>query len=132
MTPLRTAAVGLLALATLAGCGSGDDDGRELTPIAAEGRSLMRSNGCASCHGSDGGGGVGPSFVGVFGSEVELDDGSTVTADEDYLARSIRDPGAERVAGYRLTMPTNNLDEEEIDKIVAFIVELGTPEEATE
>jgi cytochrome c oxidase subunit 2 len=127
MAPLRSAALaGALALLALAGCASNDSDaGPELSATAAEGKAITRTNGCASCHGSNGAGGVGPAFTGLFGAEVELDDGSTVVADEEYLRRSIQDPASQKVAGFGLTMPTNNLSDADVDKVVAYIIELA-------
>jgi mono/diheme cytochrome c family protein len=107
----------------LGACGS--DSGPALPPEALAGRSTMRSNGCAACHGANGQGGVGPAFDDLYGTEVELEDGSTVTADDDYLRRSIDDPGAQIVDGYRVPMPTNDLDPDEIDQIIAFIAAIG-------
>lgn len=97
----------------------------ELTAAGQRGYDLMRDNGCAACHGSNGQGGVGPSFVGLFGADVALDDETTVTADRAYLAESISDPGAAQVDGYRLKMPPNNLSPDEIDSVVDYIVELA-------
>ena len=68
--------------------------------------------------------GAGPSWVGLAGSTVELDDGSTPVADEAYLRRSISEPQAQRVAGYTIAMPENGLSEDEVDAIVAYILEL--------
>lgn len=121
------AALGLLLFSA---CGSNQTGtGPTLSPTAEQGRSVARTNGCASCHGADGGGGVGPAFAGLFGSEVPLDDGTTATADETYLRRSIDEPGAQKVAGYALNMPTNNLSDAEIDQVVAYIIELAGDEQ---
>ena len=112
-----------VALIGLVGCG-GDDAPGPAVPAGSEGERIVRANACASCHGADGSGGVGPSWVGLFGSEVDLVDGSTVVADEAYLAESIRDPSAKRVAGYPVTMPTNRLTDDEIAAVVEFIKSL--------
>ena len=61
----------------------------------------------------------------MFGSEVELDDGSVVVADRGYLAESIADPQAAIVAGYRIQMPDNNLSPDEIESVIDYIVELA-------
>jgi mono/diheme cytochrome c family protein len=111
----------------LGACGS--DGGPELSPEAEAGRSTMRSNGCASCHGANARGGVGPALVGLYGTEVALEDGTTVIADDEYLRRSIEEPGAQIVEGYRVPMPTNDLDADEIDQIIAYIAAIG-PEAA--
>lgn len=117
----------LLVLGTAA-CGGGDS---ELSEIAQRGKNTANANGCASCHGSDGQGGVGPTWVGLAGSEVVLkvpeDEGGgtrTVTADDDYLRRAILDPAAEEVEGYTVKMPTNALSEAEADDVIAYIKEL--------
>jgi cytochrome c553 len=126
-------ALTLTGTIVLAACGANSADLLPLPPVAAEGRSVANKNGCAACHGTNGEGGVGPTFTGLFGSIVELDDGSTVTADRDYLIESIKDPAAKRVAGFRLPMPTNRLTDDEIDQIVDYIEALSTPpEEPTE
>lgn len=113
----------------LGGCGSSSDDAGdpdpELSTLAAEGRDIARDNGCASCHGTDGDGGVGPAWVGLAGSEVELEDGSTTTADAAYLDRAIADPTADVVSGYTIQMPENSLTADERTAVVAYIEELG-------
>ncbi|MGA0766576.1 MAG: c-type cytochrome, partial [Ilumatobacteraceae bacterium] len=43
------------------------------------------SAGCASCHGEDGNGRVGPKWIGLADSQVTLNDGTVVTADDAYL-----------------------------------------------
>lgn len=115
--------VALAAVLMLSACGGGG--GPDLSPAAEAGRGVFRSNGCSSCHGANGQGGVGPSFEGLYGSEVELDDGSTVTADDAYLRESITDPHAKIVAGYGRQMPSNDLSDDDIDQIIDFIAELG-------
>ena len=88
---------------------------------AANGELLSRSSGCAGCHGPDFGGGAGPTWIGLAGSEVRLADGSVVVADTEYLIRAIANPAAELVADYTLRMPANNLSDDEIADIVAYI-----------
>ena len=105
----------------LAGCGGG---GSELSELAQRGKSTSTSNGCASCHGANGQGGVGPSWIDLAGSVRELDDGSTVVADEAYLLRSILEPEVEVVAGYAIRMPMNGLSEAEAADVVTYIQEL--------
>jgi len=121
--PRRPTILAATALLTLAGCGG--DGGPDLPPEAAAGRDVVRSNGCASCHGANGQGGVGPSFEGLYGSEVELENGSTVVADREYLRESILDPKAKIVEGYSLPMPAADLGEAEVDQIITFIAALG-------
>lgn len=63
---------------------------------------------CVSCHTVDGSpGGIGPTWVGLFGRDEMLEDGTTVTVDEEYLRVSILNPGSQIVAGYPNAMPAN-------------------------
>ncbi len=96
----------------------------QFSEIAQRGKDTALSNGCASCHGAQGQGGVGPSWVDLAGSDVELKDGSVVVADDAYLLRSILDPSAEEAAGFTLAMPVNGLSEAQAADIVAYIKEL--------
>jgi cytochrome c oxidase subunit 2 len=104
--------------------GSGAAPASAATDAAAYGEQLSRSSGCAGCHGANFGGGAGPGWIGLAGSERELTDGSVVIADTEYLIRAIADPAAELVADYTLRMPANNLSDDEIAAIVAFIESL--------
>ena len=96
-----------------------------MSPEAERGRRIANTSGCASCHGADGTGGVGPALAGLYGSEVTLADGSTVVADDVYLRRSITDPDADLVEGYAVKMPVVGLDDDEIEAVLAYIRELG-------
>ena len=55
---------------------------------------------CAGCHSIDGSRLVGPSWLGLYGREEELQDGTTVTVDEDYIHNSIINPNSQIVAGF--------------------------------
>lgn len=90
----------------------------------AQGASLAQAKGCMSCHQVDTDV-VGPKWGGLWGSQVELEGGATVLADEEYLRRAILDPEAERVAGYFVTMPTVSLSDEEVSAIIAYIASLA-------
>jgi mono/diheme cytochrome c family protein len=69
--------------------------------LVAGGKQLYSSDGCAGCHSLTGAAGAGPALDGLAGGSVELSTGKSVTADDAYLARSITDPDAEVVKGYR-------------------------------
>jgi len=56
--------------------------------------------GCTACHSADGAEMAGPSWLGIFGKEESLTDGSTVTVDHAYISNSILDPGSQIVAGF--------------------------------
>ena len=113
----------VLALATVLGaCSSGSSSAPvDLSPEAAAGREISINAGCASCHGADGKGSVGPSWVGLADSQVTLSDGTVVTADDNYLYTSIKEPGAMKRRGASGIMPSNKLTDEEIASIIVYI-----------
>jgi cytochrome c oxidase subunit II len=86
-----------------------------------------RQNGCTACHSSDGTRIIGPTWLGLYGHEVPLDDGSVVIADEAYLYESITDPSAKIVAGFPNIMPdlSEQLTEEQILEIIEYIKSLA-------
>lgn len=85
--------------------------------------------GCVACHSVDGTQIVGPTWLGLSGSGVTLADGSTVTADIEYLKTSILDPNAQLHEGFNPDiMPSNfsdRLSAEQIEQIIAFIQSVG-------
>lgn len=90
---------------------------------ADRGRELYTKRGCNACHSVDGTSGVGPSFKGIYGKEVVLQDGAAVTIDENYLRESIFEPQAKIVKGYPPVMPSFKgiVSEDEVADIIAFI-----------
>jgi mono/diheme cytochrome c family protein len=122
---VRTAVVAVITAGSFTACGGESAPEPPLSAAAETGREIMRTNGCAACHGRNGQGGPGPAFIGLFGSTVELADGTTVVADADYLFESIRDPSAKIVAGYGFPMPGNNLSDAEIESVIAYIEALA-------
>ena len=111
-----------VALLALGACSSSSSSApADLSPEAAAGREISISAGCASCHGEDGNGRVGPKWIGLADSQVTLSDGTVVTADDAYLYESIKDPGAKKRRGASGIMPANNLTDEEIASIIVFI-----------
>lgn len=107
----------LLAL-TLAAC-SGGDDGAGLS-----GEALANDLGCLACHTSTATE-LAPSWDGLFGSTVKLEDGSSVTADRDYLIRAIEEPQADIVEGYGRSMPAIPMTDAERSALVDYIESLG-------
>ena len=87
----------------------------------ARGQALVTANGCAACHSINGAAGLGPTWFNLSGSTVELEDGSTVTADDAFLTESIKDPKAKLVKGFQPTMPVYPFTDEEIANIIAYI-----------
>lgn len=90
------------------------------------GKTISDQNACGTCHSTDGTQLVGPTWQNLYGSERALDDGSTVTADEDYLRESIVDPTAKVVEGFPPSMvPYDYLSDSEINSLVAYIKSLS-------
>jgi cytochrome c oxidase subunit 2 len=99
------------------------------TGPAANGQQLFTTLGCSGCH-APGEGKIGPGLVGIFGSTVTLSDGSTVTADENYIRESILFPQKKVVQGFNPVMPTfsGRVSEQQILALITFIKSLnGSP-----
>ena len=100
---------------------------------AAAGQQMFESLGCVSCHGANGEGGRGPALLGVFGSQVVLNNGQTVKADEGYIRESILNPQAKIVTGFGPIMPSfqGQVNEEQLLQLVAYVKSLSTPKPET-
>jgi cytochrome c oxidase subunit II len=98
--------------------------------LASNGQQLFQQLGCSTCHRSDTQG-RGPNLIGVFGKPVLLDDGRTVTADENYIRESILNPGAKIVSGFKPIMPSfqGQVSEESLMALVAYVKSLGQPQQ---
>ena len=113
--------VAAIAAAALASCSAN----RAKSPAAA-GQVLARQKACASCHTSDGRPAVGPTWKGLYGSKVVLDDGTTVVADEAYLRESILHPSTKTVKGFKpglmeTAIKENSFTDEEVQALIAYI-----------
>lgn len=80
---------------------------------------------CNTCHGQ-----LGPTMAGLYGSERTLTDGRKVTADDEYLRRSILNAPAEIVAGFNPIMPSyrGQLTDEQVNQLIVYIRSLKRPE----
>lgn len=130
---LRLVMIVLLAgLIALAGCAQQAEKPAATTEKAApapapaaladEGKKLFSAKGCTGCHGANGEGvpGVGPALKGLYGSEVELQDGSKVKADDAFIKESITNPGATVVKGYG-PMPNLGISDADAAALVEYI-----------
>lgn len=107
--------------------GESEPDSEHADP-AAEGAQLVKDVGCTACHSTGTNTLVGPGWGGVYGSNVELSDGSTVKADDAYIEESMVNPNAKVVKGFAQgLMPSYAalLTEEQRKAIVAYIRTLG-------
>ncbi len=123
-SPTSTASPGASPAASPAGSPVG-------SPVAVLGDAnagKMLASQCLACHTIDGSQAVGPTWKGLYGSKVELEDGSTVVADAAYLIESIKDPNAKVVKGFPAgAMPPYGsiLSDENIADLVAYIETLA-------
>jgi cytochrome c oxidase subunit 2 len=95
-------------------------------PISPDllGQQLAQQYGCANCHSTDGSAKTGPTWLHLYGSTVKLSDGTSVTADDNYLSNSILNPNSQVVAGFPANvMPefSSVLDQTMVDALVAYI-----------
>ncbi len=112
------AAAATAAIVALAACGVNKD------PQALPGKALSQDYGCMACHTTNGAANVGPTWKGLYGSQVALESGETVTVDRDYLVRSIVDPAADVPVGTKVPMPVNRVPDADVQKIVDYIISL--------
>ncbi|MEP7000874.1 MAG: cytochrome c, partial [bacterium] len=84
---------------------------------------------CVGCHSIDGttAGKTGPTFKGLYGSNVTLSSGVVRKADDAYLRRAILDPASEIVQGFEPGMPTFRgvLSDTEVESLIRYIRTLG-------
>lgn len=99
--------------------------GSALTPVEAGG-ALFQQMGCATCHAA-GEQSRGPQLEGIYGGDVAIKDGGTVTVDEEYLRESIMDPSVKIVEGFTPLMPSfkNQLSDDDVSNLVAYIKSLS-------
>ena len=90
------------------------------------GKVQYETKGCNSCHTLDGSKSKGPSWKGIYGHMVKLNNGSSVLVDDDYVRESMMYPNAKVVDGFEPIMPTFQglLKENQIKGLIAFIKSL--------
>ena len=102
----------------------GDSSGPKELSMLDIGKKIYNQRACAGCHSVNGKRLVGPTWKGLYGSERKFTDGSTATADDNYLKESILNSNAKIVMGY----PPNNmpsfqgqLTDDEVTAVIEFI-----------
>ena len=100
--------------------------------LADNGKALFQQLGCSTCHRFDVQG-RGPNLTGVFGKPVQLEDGRTVIADENYVRESILAPATKVVSGFKPIMPVfqGQVSEEQLNALVAYVKSLAQAPAAT-
>jgi cytochrome c oxidase subunit II len=95
--------------------------------LAQNGERLFASLGCNSCHSGEATA-RGPNLAQVYGSRLQLTDGSYVTANDAYLREAILNPSTRVTAGYAPIMPTyqGQVSEEGLIDLVEYIKNLNS------
>ncbi len=70
------------------------------------GEKLYKNRGCKGCHSVDGSRRTGPSFKETFGNVRKLKTGESLTADANYIRKSILNPKADVVESFSPAMPS--------------------------
>lgn len=92
-----------------------------LSPQALQGRSIAESNGCFACHSLDGSRMVGPTWTNLWGSTVQMEDGTSLVVDEEYVRESIAEPDVKIREGYGPEMVAVELTDEEVAAVIDFL-----------
>lgn len=100
--------------------------------ILHQGSELFVQNGCAVCHSLEGKEIYGPPLDNLFMKEVKVmrnGEVHTITADRNYIRKSIVDPRNEKVLEYQnKEMPIPMFSDEEADLLVEYIILMGRKE----
>jgi cytochrome c oxidase subunit II len=101
--------------------------GRETVSVAQRGERLFHDFGCSGCHAAQAAVRA-PLLEGVYGSQVPLQDGRIVHADERYLRDCILLPNTQIVAGFDPVMPSfqGRLSEDDLFAIITYIKSIGS------
>jgi len=91
---------------------------------------VIKGNACLSCHTIDGTKLVGPTFKGLYGSDVEVTTNGkprTVKADDDYIKTSILEPNKDIVKDFNPVMQSFKgvLNDEQIKQITEYLKSIG-------
>jgi cytochrome c oxidase subunit 2 len=95
--------------------------------LAQNGERLFASMGCNACH-SGNAAARGPNLAGVYGSKLQLTNGSEVLVNDAYLRDAILNPSQHITAGYSPIMPTyqGQVSEDGLIDLVEYVKSLKT------
>jgi cytochrome c oxidase subunit 2 len=100
--------------------------------MAENGAKLFTDLSCSTCH-LENGQGRGPVLKGLYGKQVLITGGQTVTMDDAYIRESVLQPQAKVVSGFQPIMPTFQglVTEEQLLQLIAYIKSLSEQAPAT-
>ena len=104
-----------------------NDRSKEEIPPEVLGGKIYAERGCKACHSLDGTAGIGPTWKGIFGTQVVCEDGGTFTRDESYIKESILHPQAKIVKGYggddkaKMQSFAGQLSDKDVDAVIAYM-----------
>src|SRR3984885_3579533 len=95
--------------------------------LSQNGERLFASMGCNACH-SGSAAARGPHLAGVYGSKLQLTNGSQVLVNDAYLRDAILNPSEHVTAGYAPIMPTyqGQISEDGLIDLVEYVKSLQT------
>jgi len=114
------------ALGIAGGSGDMSSDGPP-AELVAQGLTVFEANGCYACHTTDGTEKIGPSLLGLWGTEQSLEDGSAALMDADYFYESVLQPQARIVSGFvDAAMPSYEglVTEDDLEALAAYVESL--------
>jgi cytochrome c oxidase subunit 2 len=79
---------------------------------------------CVACHSIDGSVGIAPTWRGLYNSQVPLSDGTTVTANDEYILNSIKAPASQVVSGFSamsFKYQSAGIADDQLSDILAYI-----------
>jgi cytochrome c oxidase subunit 2 len=94
--------------------------------MAENGAKLFADLSCNTCH-LENGQGRGPVLKGLYGKQILITGGQTVTMDDAYIRESVLQPQAKVVSGFQPIMPTFQglVTEEQLLQLIAYIKSLS-------
>lgn len=124
---LHSAMIGQVTVLTPADYEKWTQESTSGMSLAMNGERLFSSMGCIACH-SGNAAARGPNLAGVYGSHLQLANGSEVLVDEAYLRNVILNPSEHVTAGFAPIMPTyqGQISEDGLIDLVEYVKSLKT------
>ncbi len=109
-------------LAQNAGAGAAPSTSAAANSPAEVGKAVLQAQGCRACH-QIGNAAIAPELEGIYGTKVDLVNGSSVNVDDNYIRESILVSTAKVVKGYAPVMPPYQgiVKEDEVKSIIEYI-----------